>query len=162
MFKEQRKRKLCDIRVQKQNSNVYITLLRGLSLSEYVISHRFNCHSMHTQPCTRCSALSSVASHVLEHGFYSLSDAYKSAFPHLFYQLQNALQLFLQMPLAGVHIGRPESGTSAWYLLEYIEGVTYVQVVQFLEATMSHQRSVQSIQKRELKTLLGLAQSGRE
>ena len=163
MFKEQCKRKLCDITVQKQADNVYITLFRGLSLSEYVTSHRFHCHTTHAHPCTKCSGLSSVASHVLEHGSYSLSEAYKTAFPHLHYRAQNALQLLLQMPLAGVRVGTPESGISAWYLLEYIEGVNYIHVVRFLEATvMSRQQPVQSIKKHELKALLGLAQSDRE
>ena len=132
MFKEQCKRKLCDITVQKQADNVYITLFRGLSLSEYVTSHRFHCHTTHAHPCTKCSGLSSVASHVLEHGFYSLSEAYKTAFPHLHYRAQDALQLLLQMPLAGVRVGTPESGISAWYLLEYIEGVNYIHVVRLL------------------------------
>lgn len=67
------------------------------------------------------------------------------------------------MPLAAVRIGTPQSGTAAWYLLEYKEGVKYFQVVQFLEAMLfPRQGSVQIITKSELKALLGLAQSDRE
>lgn len=160
MFKEQCRRKLCDIGAQKQCDNVYVSLFRGLSLSTYIVCHHMNCKALHTQPCARCYALSSIASHVLKHGYYLLSDAYKTAFPHLKYRSQNALQLFLQMPMAAVRIGTPQSGTSAWYLLEYIEGVKYFQVVQFLEAMLYSQQG--SVQISELKALLGLAQSDRE
>ena len=142
---------------------MYVSLFRGLSLHIYLVCHRNYCNSMYTQPCARCSALSSVALHVLGHGYYCLSEAYKTAFPHLQYRSQNALELFLQMPLVGVRVGTPQSGTSAWYLLEYIEGVKYFQVVHFLEATLkSRHCSVQTIGKSELKALLGLAQSDRE
>ena len=141
---------------------MYLTLFRGLSLSEYIECLHFDCQTVHTLPCARCSALLSVASHVLEHGFYTLSAAYKTAFPHLHYRSQNALELLLQMPLAGVRIGDPKSGMSSWYLLEFVEGVNYAHVVQFLEATgMSHPSSL-PIKRHELKALLGLAQSDRE
>ena len=99
---------------------------------------------------------------MLEHGFYALSTAYKAAFPHLHYQSQNALELLLQMPLAGVRIGDPKSGVSSWYLLEFIEGINYTHVVQFLEATSMSRQSSVCIKKHELKALLGLAQSDRE
>ena len=146
VFKEQRRRKLCDINAQKQNACAYVSLFRGLSLHIYLVCHRNYCNSMHTQPCARCSALSSFALHVLEHGYYCLSETYKTAFPHLQYRSQNALELFLHMPLVGVRVGTPQSGTSAWYLLEYIEGVKYFQVVHFLEATLrSRHCSVQTI-----------------
>lgn len=72
---------------------------------------------------------SSVASHILEHGFYSLFNAYKTAFPHLNFRSQNALHRCIHMPLAGVCVGTPHSVTCAWYLLEYID-VNYIQVVQ--------------------------------
>ena len=123
-----------------------------------IMTLRLHCTTTHTQPCSKCSALCSVSSHISEYG--SLSDAYKSSFPSLDYRSQNALQLFLQMPLVAVRIGAAESGTSAWYLLEFIDGVNYTQVVQFMEATL--QQSVKSIEKHELKSLLGLAQSDRE
>ena len=99
---------------------------------------------------------------MLEHGFYALSTAYKAAFPHLHYQSQNALELLLQMPLAGVRIGDPKSGVSSWYLLEFIEGINYTHVVQFLEATSMSRQSSVCIKKHELKALLGLGQSDRE
>lgn len=85
VFKEQCRRKLCDIGAQKQCDNVYVSLFRGLSLSTYIVCHHMNCKALHTQPCARCHALSSVALHVLEHGYYLPSDAYKTAFPHLKY-----------------------------------------------------------------------------
>lgn len=162
VFKEQCRRRLCDVSVQKQSDNVYVSLFRGLSQSTYIVCHHKNCKAIHKQPCPRCDGLYSVALHVLQHGYYLLSEAYKTAFPHLKYQSQNALQIFLQMPLAAVRIGTPQSGTAAWYLLEYI-GVKYFQVVQFLEAMLfSWQGSVQIVAKSELKALLGLAQSDRE
>ena len=67
------------------------------------------------------------------------SNAFKLAFPYTQYRSQNALQHFLQMPLASVHLGTPKSGRSAWYLLEHVPGVNYVQLVQILEADVTNQ-----------------------
>ena len=163
VYREQCRRKICAVEAQKETDSVYVTLFRGLSLREYVVAHRSDCHAKHKQPCDRCAALSFVAARILERGYVALSDAYKSAFPDTQYRSQNALQLFLQMPLAGVHLGTPKSGKSAWYLLEYVQDVNYVQLVQFLEAiVITRKSSLPSINKSELKALLGLAQSDRE
>lgn len=40
----------------------------------------------------------------------------------------------LQMPLACIRVGTPESGKAAWFLVEYVEGVNYTSFAHFSEA----------------------------
>lgn len=161
VYYEQCMRKLCDPSAQKQAENAYISLFRGLSLRQYAEARRSDCQNRHTQPCANCSALLLVASSVLDCGYCLLSEAFKLAFPQQTYNTQLALARFLQMPLASLRVGTPSSGKSAWYLVEYVEGVNYVNVAQFAEAmfaTKEPSRGV-GIDKSEIKALLGLAQS---
>ena len=65
------------------------------------------------------------------------------------------------MPLSSVRIGTPSSGKSAWYLFEHVEGVNY-NLVQFVEALLASRPPTEgttSIDKKEIRALLGLAQS---
>lgn len=68
VYKEQSKRKLCDMREQKKADNVYVSLFRGLSLKEYVVARSSNCQIYHTQPCLECQVLLSVAARIVEEG----------------------------------------------------------------------------------------------
>ena len=72
------------------------------------------------QPCSECQPLISVASRVLNEGFCMLSEGFKSAFPNQVYESDIAIQRFLQMPLASIHVGTPQNGRAAWFLVEYV------------------------------------------
>ena len=93
-----------------------------------------------------------------------LSQAFKLAFPHQVYKTDTARQRFLQMPVACIRVGTPGSGKEAWYLIQYVEGVVYVNFAHFAEALFSAHKLSQSpgINKSEINALLGLAQSDRE
>ena len=67
-----------------------------------------------------------------------------------------ALERFLQMPLVAVRMGTPSSGTSAWYVLEHVEGVNLAHLLHLL---LSAKSLTKSIDRREI---LSLAQSDRE
>ena len=87
------------------------------------------------------------------------------AFPEQTYRTQTALECFLQMPLSSIRIGTPSSGKSAWYLLEHFEGVNHNHLVQFTEALLASKAPTEgttSIDKKEIRALLGLAQSDHE
>lgn len=164
VYREQCKRKLCDIHQQTQADNVHVTLFRGLSLQVYVTARSMHCQSGHVQPCLGCKAMMSVAYRVLGEGYCLLSDAFRLAFPDQTYKADIVMQRFLQMPLASIRVGIPQSGRSAWYLIEFVEGVDYVKFARlsdtlFLSGTPSH--SV-GIDRDKVKALLGLACSDRE
>ena len=74
------------------------------------------------------------------------------------------MQRFLQMPLTAVRVGKPQTGRSAWYLVEFVEGVDYVSFAHFSEAVFRFKTPSQPIGmgKNEVKALLGLAHSDRE
>lgn len=134
VYKEQCTHKLWNPCEQKKADNVYISPFRGLSLREYVSAHSNNCQSYHMQPCLECQALLSVASCILEEGLCMLSEGFKLAFPNRVYKSDIAMQRFLQMPLASIRVGMPQSGKAAWFLVEYVEGVNYVYFARFLES----------------------------
>ena len=163
-YTKQCNQKLSDSSRQRLADNVYISLFRGLSLKEYVSVRTMDCHSRHTQPCFQCAALTSVANRVEQEGHIRLSTAFKMAFPSQAYKADIARQRMLQMPLACIRVGKPESGTAAWFLVEYVEGVNYINFAHFAEAlfsTRAHSHAV-GIGRGEIKSLLGLAQSDRE
>ncbi len=105
----------------------------------------------------------SVAKCVLQNGYCQLSTAFRSAFPQLTYKTGDARQRLLRMPLACVRIGDLKKGSASWYLVEYVPGVDYVRFACFADAIYST-KHVQSptMEKKELKALLTMAQSDRE
>ena len=106
----------------------------------------------------------SVAFSVLDNGFVALSKAFHLAFPDQSYKIDIALAHLLHLPLAVVCIGTPKSSKAMWLLVEYIEGVNYVNVAQFGEAgfhSASGSKEISS-DKSKVKALLQLASSDRE
>ena len=164
VYKEQCKLKLCDPFKQKKADNVYISLFRGLSLREYITARIYNCQSCHMQPCSECQPLLSVASRVLNEGFCMLSEGFKSAFPNQVYKSDIAIQRFLQMPLASIRVGTPQSGKAAWFLVEYVEGVDYTNFAQYSESIfkLMNLSTPIGMDRDKIKALLGLATSDRE
>lgn len=161
IYKEQRQKTLC----QKLAENCYVSLFVGLTLKQYTLARDSVCKSNHAQPCLNCLALLSVAEDVLKNGCCLLSRAFRVAFPDQTYRTNNALERFLQMPLSAIRIGSPSTGKSAWYLLEHVEGVNHVQLVRFAEALLAARtptKGTPSIDKKEVRAILSLAQSDRE
>ena len=163
IYKEQSRHKLCNSSEQKQSEKVYITLFRGLSLQAYIMCRHTDCHKNHIQPCKRCTPMLNVATHVVEKGYYLLSDAFRSAFPDQAYKACFAIERFLQMPLASIRVGPPCSGKAAWFLVEFVERVDYVNFSHFAEAIFSSSTPLKAVfGKEQVKTLLGMACSNRE
>ena len=71
---------------------------------------------------------------------------------------------YAAFPLTAVRVGKPQTGRSAWYLVEFVEGVDYVSFAHFSEAVFRSKTPSQPIGmgKNEVKALLGLARSDRE
>ena len=69
------------------------------------------------------------------------------------------------MPLVCIRYGDANAkGATAWYLVEYNLGIDYLRFAQLLHAFVSnlHPRSQPAMDKRQVKSLLQLAQSSRE
>lgn len=92
-----------------------------------------DCKDYHKQPCVKCSGLLSVGSQVSEKGFMLLSAAFKQAFPDQTYKSDIAILRFLQMPLASIRVGTPNSGRAMWFLVEHVEGVDYIKFSHFAD-----------------------------
>lgn len=93
-----------------------------------------------------------------------LSEGFKHAFPNQAYKSDVAIQRFLQMPLAAIRIGAPQSGKSAWFLVEYVERVNYINFAQFSESIIKSSNPTTPIgmDRNKIKALLSLATSDRE
>ena len=102
-----------------------------------------------------------VAEAVANQGYIKLSDAFKFAFPSQTYKTDIARQRLLQIPLACIRLGDPKLGNSCWYLVAHVEGVNYSKFACFSEALLTN-KTAATIQRSEIKALLGLAQSDRE
>lgn len=161
IYINQRSKKLC----HKHSERCYVSLFSGLSLQQYVIAREADCNRSHVQPCSLCNALLSTAEKVQKNGCVLLSEAFRLAFPSQTYRVHNALERFLQMPLVAIHVGDPSSGSSAWYLLEHMEGVNVTQLLHFNEALLSPERSTgvtPSLDRNNIRSILSLALSDRE
>ena len=161
---EQTIRKLCNLREQKLAQNVYVTLFRGLSLKEYVMARKANCQNQHKQPCSRCSAMLLVAVRVAEAGYCMLAEGFRLAYPDQRYKPDIAIGRLLQMPLASIRVGTPESGKAACFLIEYVPRVDYIDFAHFSQALFKADSPSFAIglDKKAVKSLLGLAQSDKE
>ena len=162
IYQEQCKLKLCNGDKQKQANNVYVSLFRGLSLGDYIYACATDCEDSHKQPCAKCSGLLSVGSHISEKGFILLSSAFKQAFPDQTYKPDIAILRFLQMPLASIRVGTPESGQAKWYLVEHVEGVDYIKFSHFAEQLFLKSPQPIGIGKGEVQELLKLATTDRD
>ena len=162
IYLEQISKRLVCNQVQKQADNVYTTNFHNLSLLEYIHAHSIYCSSKHTQPCTECTAMLSIANTILDDGYAKLSSSFRTAFPALTYKADIARQKVLQMPLVCIRFGTPKEGTSSWFLFEYMEGVNYNKFACFAEALVHRVHSQPTIDKTEVKAILKLAQSDRE
>ncbi len=138
---------------------MYVTLFRGMSLSEYITARSPYCMCHHPNPvCGKCKTMLNVAQTVLENGYVRLSVDFKSAFPSQKYETDIALQRFLQMPLACVKVQKLQ----LWFLVEFKEGVDYLKLVSFVEALCCTKTMSAQITKVEIKSILQLACSDRE
>ena len=163
MYREETKRKLCDHHMQKQKDNVYVSVFRRLSLNQYVQARSMDCSSRHLQPCTKCKPLLCVAELVLKAGFCTLSEAFRSSYPHQVYKADIARQRLLQMPLACIRVGNIQKGNALWYLVESFPGVDYSKFAQLLDSLFAASSFCRAgISKQEVNALLGLTSSDRE
>lgn len=159
IFREQSSRQLCDYQKQKLAENIYVTLCRGLSLKEYVVACEGYCLDYHLQPCSRrCRRQLPFMSQKKVIAFFLKG----SAFPVQKYKSDIALQSLLKMPLAAIRVGTPESGRSVWFLIDYVEGVNYVNVAHFAQTLFNNQSPTIGLNEDSVKSLLGLARSDRE
>ena len=114
VYRDQATCKLCNLSEQRLSDNV--SLFRGLSLEQYILARNADCHDRHMQHgfC-----------YVVKEGYCMLAEGLKLAFPRQYYKTDIAISRHLQMPLAAIRVGAPESGRAAWFLLEYVQGVNY-------------------------------------
>ena len=81
VYVEQRQRQLCNLSEQRVCDSVYVSLVSGLSLSEYVEARSAYCSSAHANPCSKCERLLQVATIILEQNYCSLAQAFRVAAP---------------------------------------------------------------------------------
>lgn len=118
----------------------------------------------HSTDCKDCQGLQTVATAVLDSGYIQLSDAFRLAFPGTTYHSHSAKRHLLQMAIAALRLGKPESGLSEVYLLEHSPGVNYCHLCNLMQTLLITTEAVASLKmsKDELKDILKLAQSDRE
>ena len=104
---------------------------------------------------------------VLDSGFVPLSSFFRAAFPGVTYNAGIAKERILKMPLATICIGKPSSGKSQVYVMEYMHGLNYNNVPCLLEHVgdlqkTAHASTTISINREEVDELLKIATSDRE
>ena len=164
MYLDQRQTKLCLSSKQRICDNVYISLVSGLSLSEYVEARSTYCSSAHANPCSKCERLLHVAMIILEQSYCSLAQAFRVASPDGKYTSELARRLLLQMPLVSIRIGNASQGNSCSILMEKFSGTDYRKLGAIMNslAANTHLPKGVSLEKSVVKMLLSIAKSDRE
>ncbi len=105
-----------------------------------------------------------AAKMVIDNGIVSLSSVFRTVFPVVTYSATTAKQRLLQMPVIAIRFGKPSSGKSQLFVMEYIHDVNYINLAQFFESSGAFNKAVNTpnVSKEELKQLLSIAQSDRE
>ena len=147
---------LGDVSLQKISNNLYITLVRGISLQEYCTVLPCFCNMVHAQPCSECHSCISLAKLVLDSFIVPLGESYRIAFPTLDYHLYTARRKVLQLPLVGLLLGNPP----VWHLMEYKEAIDYSYLISLLNVVLIKENSLPS--REQLQSMLSLAQNQRE
>ena len=162
-YLEQRKRCLSNPVQQKICETVYVSLISGLSLSEYIEARAMHCQQSHAFQCLRCQNFLKVARMVLEHGYCTLSNAFGIITTDVVYTAEHACRLLLQMPLVAIRIGNPEQGCSFSILMEKFSGTDYSKIGAIINglANTSMRKGV-NLEKSIVKMLLSISQSDRE
>ena len=121
-----------------------------------------NCKEFHSN-CNICPKLISASNLIITHGIMQLSLLFKSSFPGITYHSLSAKRQLMQMPLVTLRLGKPSSGTSVTYVMEYFPNVNYCQFLHVL-SRFHHCPTKQGfgMSKDELKEVLKLASSDKE
>ena len=135
-----------------------------LTLSEYNLALPTYCNTKHSTNCKGCTGLQAIVSAVLKEGYIRLSDAFRMAFPGIIYHSHSAKSRILQLPLAALRLGNPDSGNSEVYLIEHSPGNNYHHILDLMTSLLSKTKAGPklAISKEELKDMLRLAGSDRE
>ena len=158
MFLEQEKLVLSE--QCKIADDVFVSSFEGLSLAQYRDAQLTICKTKHSQPCSNCSGMVSVANEILSCGFMKLTLAYKRCSPNnSSYKASAARGKMLRIPLACVGVGDQLKGNFSFYLIEK-QNINYT-IFQTLLAN-SVQQKTPNLSKNELKGLLYLAESESE
>ena len=146
----------------KLKDSIYVSSNVHLTLEEFILVCEEYCRLHHNhQLCTDCPGLINAAKLVNDHGFYSLSAAFKSSFPNVSYSSFTAKRKLLLMPLAAITLGEPPSGKAEVYLMEAVNGLDYQKLVNFLGSKLCN-GVMTGLSKEEMKELLSFARSDRE
>ena len=102
---EQEKKNLTDVKRQKLSKDIKVSLMEGLSLSEYVAAKAENCTQKHkdNKVCS-CDNLVQAGKVVLEQKIVPLSYLWNKCFTGMTYDCEKAQKRLLQIPLATLTI----------------------------------------------------------
>ena len=148
------------------SETVSVSELNRMSLDEYIQVSIEYCRTRHTDSCKRCLPLVIAAKLVKDRGICPLSHIYRQVFLFTKYNNRAAKRKLLQIPVAAIRCGSPESGTSRTFLMEILPGCDHIyqKIIDFyLESVQwASETATPAMTKDHLRQLLTLAQSDRE
>jgi hypothetical protein len=137
----------------------------NMSIKEYIFTAEEYCRVKHAMPCKKCLPLITAARAIADRGICPLSHIYREVFSSVKYNNQAAKQRLLQIPVAAIRCGNPESGVSRIYLMERLSDCDhlYQTIIDFyLDGMKKSPSSSPHMTKDHLGQLLSLAQTDRE
>ena len=150
--------------IQRVSDGIYVSLISGLSLNDYIAARTEYCLHTHTpQPCTDCTKMLNVAKSILQGGYCTLKDAFQMISSEVKYTAERARRKLLQMPLVSIRVGKPNDGNSFTLLLEHIQHVDYRKMGMVMNVMAEKKQSpIKGLEKSSVRYLLNFAKSDRE
>ena len=101
-----------------------------------------------------------VANVMLKEGFIKLREAYQLVSPNPKYDTGKAKRMLLQLPLASIRVGQPNSGTAYTLLVEHQKSLDYNKFSIMINSLLKcSQAATKCIDKSTVQKLLGIVQS---
>ena len=137
--------KYSDQRMKDICSGVSVCCYSSVSLGDYALERSEFCSRTHHQPCRKCSELLKVANTILKEGFITLREAYQLVSPNTKYDTEKAKRMLLQLPLASIRVGQPNSGTAFTLLVEHQQSVDYDKLSVMINSLLNVHKLPQSV-----------------
>ena len=97
-------RNLTNREQQRVSPSVHESLIKGLTLEQYVVAKSMTCSKTHFE-CKNCQPMITASSVILEKRFVPLSVLWNISFPNRLYDSEKAQRRFLQMPVTALNVG---------------------------------------------------------
>ena len=139
----------------KVNNDMYVTLVKDLTLEEFIFSLKFYCSLYHKAGCVKCQSALNTSSCLIKHGIVPLATLYREHFKSN-YKSDKAIRRVIQLPVV---IFR---AFGQLFVTEFVHGVNFPKLVGIVSKFVPAKRINGGLNKESLRLLCELASTEKD